>query len=90
MAHTVSQNSHDGSSDTCILPRLGGPGAGAGADSSAAAVILADKMEMDWSRSKISSQNQIQDAFILHPLLRAIFEGQILCWKFLNGRVPSS
>ena len=50
MAHTgSSQNSHDGSSDTCILPRLGGPGAGAGAgaDSSAAAVILADKMEMD-------------------------------------------
>ena len=45
MAHTGSQNSHDGSSDTCILPWLGGPGAGA--DSSAAAVILADKMEMD-------------------------------------------
>ena len=49
MAHTGSQNSHDGSSDTCILLWLGGPGAGAGAlaDSSAAAVILADKMEMD-------------------------------------------
>ena len=47
MAHTGSQNSHDGSSDTCILPWQGGPGAGAGADSSAAAVILADKMEMD-------------------------------------------
>ena len=47
MAHTVSQNSHDSSSDTCILPWQGGPGAGAGADSSAAAVILADKMEMD-------------------------------------------
>ena len=48
MAHTGSQNSHDGSSDTC-LPWQGGPGAGAGAgaDSSAAAVILADKMEMD-------------------------------------------
>ena len=47
MAHTGSQNSHVGRSDTCILPRLGGPGAGAGADSSAAAVIFTDKMEMD-------------------------------------------
>ena len=39
--------SHVGRSDTCILPRQGGPGAGAGADSSAAAVIFTDKMEMD-------------------------------------------